>query len=296
MKSHVASILSAGILGHVEKVRQQKPNESEAQILWDRLAGSCSSPLQRLGGFLAVGFTGWAAATSAIVLIYNTFGERSIAGQGVPVPAAAFYATMGLSLALAFGGFGIWLFKSLRSYHTHAAELRWCGLDPNRPTKMGLHFYSDEQLLALRTRYERLLRSNRAGSRATRRVFERSFGFSREDSFSTGPLGALPGTFEMDALRVEWEAGLILENLGGSTSAGWWAESRHSLLPRRLDEARRLTYMFLYTANSVRTIKRRYGYRADRWHETVPEGKLLEAVRDYEAVRSIQAVLSRKPH
>jgi hypothetical protein len=57
---------------------------------------------------------------------------------------------------------------------------------------------------------------------------------------------------------------------------------------------RRLAYSLRYTEDSVRALKRRYGYRADHWHTTVPEGKLWDAVRDYEDARRIQAALSRR--
>ena len=48
------------------------------------------------------------------------------------------------------------------------------------------------------------------------------------------------------------------------------------------------------TEDSVRALKRRYGYRADHWHATVPEGKLWDAVRDYEDARRLQAALHRR--
>jgi hypothetical protein len=57
---------------------------------------------------------------------------------------------------------------------------------------------------------------------------------------------------------------------------------------------RKLAYALRYTEDSVRLLKRRYGYRADHWHTTVPEGKLWDAVRDYEDARRIQAALHRK--
>jgi hypothetical protein len=43
----------------------------------------------------------------------------------------------------------------------------------------------------------------------------------------------------------------------------------------------------------VRELKRRYGYRIERWHATVPEGKLFDAVRDLESSHRIQMALSR---
>jgi hypothetical protein len=64
-------------------------------------------------------------------------------------------------------------------------------------------------------------------------------------------------------------------------------------LPRKPDEARKLVYALRYTGDSVRELKRRYGYRTERWHATVPEGKLFDAVRDLESSHRIQLALSR---
>jgi hypothetical protein len=104
----------------------------------------------------------------------------------------------------------------------------------------------------------------------------------------------LPGTFEMGTLRVEWETELILRSGEPMPEISWWIEGRTGLLPRQADETRRLVYALHYTGDSVRELKRRYGYRTDRWHATVPEGKLFGAVRDYEDALRIQATLSRR--
>jgi hypothetical protein len=186
------------------------------------------------------------------------------------------------------GGYLIWLLKSLRSYAGFSAILRRGGLDPQRPTAAGLRAYSDEQLLALRSRYERL-----ADGKLKKRL-GRTFGFHDDDSFSLGPLSVLPGTFEMNALKVEWEAELILRSEEPMPEISWWVECRRGLLPRQADDLRRLLYALRYTGDSVRELKRRYGYRTDRWHATVPEGKLFDAVRDYENVQRIQATLNRR--
>jgi hypothetical protein len=98
----------------------------------------------------------------------------------------------------------------------------------------------------------------------------------------------------MNALRVEWEAELILRSGESWPEIGWLTESRQGLLPRKPDEVLKLVYALRYTVDSVRSLKRRYGYRTDRWHTTVPEGKLWDAVRDYEDARRIQATLNRK--
>jgi hypothetical protein len=262
----------------------------EERVAWEGLAASCSSPFRQLGAFLLLGFVAFVAATTAVVLVYNIFGSRLVAGQGVAVPAVAFYAMMLAGLVLALGGYLAWLLRSLRSYAAFSRMLRRGGLDPGRPTAGGLVTYSDEQLLALRSRYA-LLRDEKLKER-----FGRTFGFHEGDSFALGPLSVLPGTFEMGALRVEWETNLILRSAEPMPEVSWWTESRHGLLPRQANQTRRLVYALRYTADSVRELKRRYGYRTDRWHATVPEGKLFDAVRDLENARRIQAVLSRRLH
>ena len=262
---------------------------AEERVAWEGLASSCSPPLRRLGAFLLVGFATFVATTTAVVLFYNLFGARSVESQGVAVPPGAFYAAMSFSLALGVGGYLLWLLRSLRYYNAFSRVLRRGGLHPRLPALKGLRAYSDEQLLALRSRYENL------GDGRLKRLFETTFGFQANDSFSLGPLSVLPGTFEMDSLRVEWEANLILSSgERPRLEIGWWTEGRHGLLPRKPDEMRRLVYSLRYTEDSVRALKRRYGYRADHWHATVPEGKLWDAVRDYEDARRIQAALNRK--
>ena len=272
----------------MEKLEANQFDIGDERVAWEGLAAACTPPLRRLGAFLLVGFAYFAAVTTAVVLFYNLFGTAHVEGGGVAVPREAFYATMISSFALALGGYLVWLVKSLRSYWAFSSILRRGGLDPRRPTTNGLRAYSDEQLLALRSRYERLPEGR------LREPLERTFGFHEEDSFSLGPLSVLPDTFEMGALRVEWDTNLILRAEEPMPEISWWVESRTGLLPRQTDETRRLVYALRYTADSVRELKRRYGYRTDRWHATVPEGKLFGAVRDYEDALRIQATLSRR--
>jgi hypothetical protein len=276
------------ILVSVEKLQATTFEIGDERVAWEGLAASCTPPVRRLGAFLLVGFAYFAAVTTAVVLFYNLFGTTPVEGGGVAVPREAFYATMISSFALAIGGYLVWLAKSLRSYAAFSSILRRGGLDPKRPTAGGLRAYSDEQLLALRSRYERL-----ADGKLKQRL-GRTFGFDVGDSFALGPLSVLPGTFEMGALRVEWETNLLLKAGDPMPEISWWVEGRTGLLPRQADETRRLVYALRYTADSVRELKRRYGYRTDRWHATVPEGKLFGAVRDYEDALRIQATLSRR--
>ena len=277
-----------GILTRMDKLETTTFELGDEHVAWEGLAASCSPPIRRLGAFLLVGFAYFVAVTTAVVLYYNLFGPRAIAGGGVAVPKEAFYATMISSLGLAIGGYVVWILRSLRSYAGFSTVLRRGGLDPRRPTAKGLRAYSDEQLLALRSRYERLPEGRR------KERLGRTFGFDEGDSFALGPLSVLPGTFEMGALRVEWETQLILRSGEPLPEISWWVEGRSGLLPRQADETRRLVYALRYTADSVQELKRRYGYRTDRWHATVPEGKLFDAVRDYEEALRIQATLSRR--
>jgi hypothetical protein len=272
----------------VEKLQTAPFGIGEERVVWEGLASACAPPLRRLGAFVLVGFVFFLAATAAVVLFYNLFGTRPVAGGGVAVPHGAIYATMASGVVLAFGGYLVWLLRSLRTYAGFAAILRRGGLDPRRPTAGGLRAYSDEQLLALRSRYERL-----SEGKLKERI-GRTFGFHENDSFSLGPLSVLPGTFEMDALRVEWETDLLLRSGEPMPEISWWTEGRTGLLPRHADDTRRLVYALGYTGDSVRELKRRYGYRTDRWHVTVPEGKLFDAVRDYENALRIEAALARR--
>ena len=271
----------------MEKLRTASFEIEEERVAWEGLASSCAAPIRRFGAFALVGFISFIAITTAVIVFYNVFGYQPIEGQGVTIPRAAFDVTMLLGAAVAIGGYLIWFIRSLRSYRAFSALLSRGRLDPHRPTAGGLRAYSDEQLLALRSRYERL----RTGK--LRERLGRIFGFHRNDEFSLGPLSVLPGTYEMGALRVEWETQLILRSGEPMPEISWWTEGRHNLLPRKPDEARKLVYALRYTGDSVRELKRRYGYRTERWHATVPEGKLFDAVRDLESSHRIQLALSR---
>lgn len=272
----------------MEKLGTASFEIDEERIAWEGLASSCAPPIRRLAAFMLVGFTFFIVATTAVILFYNLFGPRYIAGQGVTVPRTVFDVTMFLGVVVAFGGYLVWLFRSLRSYAAFSSMLRRGGLNPRRPTAGGLRAYSDEQLLALRSRYERMYEGK------LKERLGRTFGFHGDDTFSLGPLSVLPGTFEMGALRVEWETQLILRSDEPMPEISWWTEGRRNLLPRKPDETRKLVYALRYTGDSVRELKRRYGYRTEHWHVTVPEGKLFDAVRDLESSHRIQLALSRR--
>jgi hypothetical protein len=273
----------------VEKLETASFEIEEERVAWEGLASSCTAPIRRFMAFTLVGLTSFIAIATAVKVFYQLFPPRNMPdGVFVMVPRAAFDVTMLLGVAIAVGGYLIWVLRSLRSYRGFSAVLSRGGLDPRRPTAGGLRAYSDEQLLALRSRYERLHDGK------LKEQLGRIFGFHGDDEFSLGPLSVLPGTFEMNALRVEWETQLILRSGEPMPQISWWTEGRHNLLPRRLDEARKLVYALRYTGDSVRELKRRYGYRTEHWHATVPEGKLFDAVRDLESSHRIQLALSRR--
>jgi hypothetical protein len=271
----------------VEKLKTATFEIEEERVAWEGLASSCSAPIRRFMAFTLLGFISFIAITTAVIVFYQLSANRD-AGVSATLPRAAFDVTMLLGVAVAIGGYLIWLIRRLRSYAAFSAILSRGGLDPHRPTAGGLRAYSDEQLLALRSRYERLHDGK------LRERLGRIFGFHGNDGFSLGPLSVLPGTFEMGALRVEWETQLILRSGEPMPEISWWTEGRHNLLPRSSDEARKLVYALRYTGDSVRELKRRYGYRTERWHATVPEGKLFDAVRDLESSHRIQLALSRR--
>lgn len=271
----------------MEKVRTASFEIDEERVAWEGLASACSGPIRRLGAFMLLGFTSFIVVTTAVILFFQLFDDRP-AGQGATIPSTVYDVTMLSGAAIAVGGYLLWLFWSLRSYAGFAAVLRRGGVDPGRPTAGGLRAYSDEQLLALRSRYERL----REGK--LRKRLGLTFGFHEGDEFSLGPLSVLPGTFEMGTLRMEWETQLILRSDGQLPRISWWTEGRHRLLPRKPDAVGKLVYALRYTGDSVRELKRRYGYRTDRWHATVPEGKLFDAIRDLESSHRIQGTLSRR--
>lgn len=272
----------------MDRVNTASLGAEEERARWDSLAAACSAPLRRVGSFALIGFTFFITLMTGVILFYNVFGPRYVEGQGVMVPQAAFYLTMLASVLLAVVGYVVWMAWSVLSYRSAAGRLRESGLDPCRPTLGGLRAYSDEQLLALRDRYEW------SKSRWQRDLLERTFGFEPSDAFELAPLSVLPDTFEMNALRVEWESNLLLADGGQIPPITWWRESRLGLLPRRADQTFKLLWSRSYTENSVRLLKRRYGFRADRWHESVPDGKLWDAVRDHEDARRIQVAIDRR--
>src|SRR5918993_58342 len=85
----------------------------------------------------------------SVVIVFYQLSTNRDAGVSATLPRVAFDVTMLLGVAIAIGGYLIWLIRSLRSYAAFSAILSRGGLDPHRPTAGGLRAYSDEQLFPL---------------------------------------------------------------------------------------------------------------------------------------------------
>ncbi|CAN5164274.1 hypothetical protein BH24ACT17_BH24ACT17_16050 [soil metagenome] len=163
----------------MEKLGRASFEIEEERVAWEGLASSCAAPIRRFAAFTLVGFISFIAITAAVIVFYQLFLRRETPpGAGVTVPWDAFDVTMLLGVAIAIGGYVVWLLKSLRSYRAFSAVLSRGGLYPGRPTAGGLRAYSDEQLLALRSRFERLHTGQ------LRERLGRTFGFYGDDEFS----------------------------------------------------------------------------------------------------------------
>ena len=74
----------------MEKLGTASFEIDEERVAWEGLASSCAAPIRRFAAFVLVGFTFFIAVTAAVILFYNIFGTRYIAGQGVTIPRTAF--------------------------------------------------------------------------------------------------------------------------------------------------------------------------------------------------------------
>ena len=156
------------------------------------------------------------------------------------------------------------------------------GLDASRPARDGLGAYYDAQLVLLRSEYEYLL--GRGAEKSTR-LFEESFGFAPEDSFEVGPLGALPDTEGLRALRRRWDARISSRRESGARTPvlGLREETVYGVFPREMTVPVELSTRRAYLEISTRLLVERYG----RVPDAVPEPLRRRAERDrreYEAL------------
>ena len=156
------------------------------------------------------------------------------------------------------------------------------GLDASRPARDGLGAYYDAQLVLLRSEYEYLL--GRGAGKSTR-LLEDSFGFAPEDTFETGPLGVLPDTKELRALRRRWEGRISSQRERGvrPPGLGLREDAAYRVFPREMTVPAELSARRAYLEISIRLLVERYG----RGPGAVPRPLRRRAERDrreYEAL------------
>ena len=229
------------------------------------------------GGWRAwkLGFTVVCLAGALVLLSAPVFGT-AWAGPFAPViPVAA---------GLACGG-GTFLRGRLRLRNRVGALrglLEERGLDASRPARDGLGAYYDAQLVLLRSEYEFLLTR---GAKRSARLFEESFGFAPEDPFEAGPLGVLPDTEGLRALRRLWEGGISSRRERGIQAPvlGLREDAAYRVFPREMTVPAELSTRRAYLEISMRLLAERYG----RGPDGVPGPLRRRAERDrreYEAL------------
>jgi hypothetical protein len=232
-------------------VHQGRTPDDDALALWYELGHLYASAGG--GGHRAtkLGFTVVCVAGALVLLSAPLFGT-TWAGPFAPViPAAA---------GLLSGG-GMYLRERSRLRRRSGVvrrRLATRGLDAERPTRDGLGVYYDAQLILLRSEYE-YLRLRGAGK--TIHLFERSFGFTPEDSFETAPLNVAPDTEEMRLLRERWERLLAGRRQRGMEppAMGLREDLAYRVFPREMTVPAELATRRAYLAISRDLLRKRYG-------------------------------------
>jgi hypothetical protein len=228
-------------------VHQGRTPDDEALALWYELgrlyAGAGG------GGHRAtkLGFTVVCVAGALVLVSAPLFGTTWAGPFAPAIPAAA---------GLLSGG-GMYFGERSRLRRRAGVvrrRLATRGLDAERPTRDGLGVYYDAQLILLRSEYE-YLRLRGAGK--TIHLFERSFGFTPEDSFETAPLNVAPDTEEMRLLRERWERRLAgrLE----PPAMGLREDLAYRVFPREMTVPAELATRRAYLAISHDLLRKRYG-------------------------------------
>jgi len=264
------------MVGRIERVHGGRTSavlDEETLALWYELgrayseAGGGGRRAWKLG--LAV-----VCGVGALVLLSAPVFGTAWAGPLAPViPIAA---------GLVCGG-GTFLRRRLRNrVGIVQGLLAEKGLDASRPARDGLGAYYDAQLVLLRSEYEYL--SSRGAGKSTR-LFEESFGFTPEDPFEAGPLGVLPDTEELRALRNRWEDRISSRKERGAQPPGLGLreDSAYRVFPREMTVPVELSTRRAYLEISTRLLVGRYG----RGPDAVPAPLRRRAERDrreYEAL------------
>jgi len=230
-----------------------------------------------------LGFTVVCAVGALVLLSAPLFGTAWAGPFAAVMPVAA-----GL---LSGGGLLLWERSRLRR---RAGVLRRMlverGLDAERPAREGLGSYYDAQLILLRSEYE-YLRLRGAGK--TARLFEESFGFTREDPFETGPLNVAPDTEEMRLLRERWERRLSMRRERGMEppALGLREDIAYRVFPREMTVPVELATRRAYLTISRELLLKRYGRDPRKKDGLMPEALRRRVERDL----SEYAALTRRP-
>ena len=266
-KPEVRSVM----VGRIERVQGGRTSaafDEETLALWYELGQAYGEAGG--GGWRAwkLGLTVVCAVGALVLLSAPAFGT-GWAGPVAPViPVAA---------GLICGG-GVFLRGRLR-LRSRIGVLQGLlaehGLDASRPARDGLGAYYDAQLVLLRSEYEYLLER---GAGKSARLFEKSFGFTPEDTFEVGPLDVLPDTDELRALRRRWEARISSgrERAVQPPALGLREDAAYRVFPREMTVPAELSARRAYLEISNRLLVGRYGRDPD----SVPEPLRRRAERD----------------
>ena len=164
------------------------------------------------------------------------------------------------------------------------------GLDASRPARDGLGAYYDAQLVLLRSEYEYLVIR---GAGRSARLFEESFGFTQQDAFEVGPLGVLPDTEELRALRRRWEGRISSRRERGiqPPALGLREDAAYRVFPREMTVPAELSTRRAYLEISTRLLVERYG----RGPGAVPEPLRRRAEQDRREYDALVRKSGRRP-
>lgn len=260
-------------------MHQGRTPDDEVLALWYELgrlyAGAGGGHRATKLGFTVVCVSG------ALVLLSAPLFGTTWAGPFAPtIPAAAGLLAGGMM----YFGEGSRLRRRAGVVRRRLAEM---GLDPDRPTGVGLGVYYDAQLILLRSEYA-YLRLRGAGKAV--HLLEESFGFTPEDSFETGPLNVAPDTEEMRLLRELWERRLAGRRQHGMEPPplGLREDLAYRVFPREMTVPAELTTRRAYLAISRELLRKRYGRDPRKEVEPVLRRRVERDLEEY-------AALTRRP-
>lgn len=220
-----------------------------------------------------------AFVTAALVLLSAPLFGTSWAGPfAALVPVAA-------GLLFGSGSLGWRRAKFFKRREALRQALAAKDEDAERPAASGLGAYYDAQLVLLRSEYEFLRSRGTRRALLSARLFEASFGFTREDGFECGPLSVAPDTPEMRDLRERWDARLTARRTLGETPPplGLREDAHYRVFPREMTVPAELATRSAYLAISHRLLRERYGKRLGAASEEVRR-RAERDLREYRAL------------